>query len=127
MIRRPPRSTRTDTLFPYTTLFRSHPEQLKFKGDPEHSNTIVNGISRIGYMSGGKAARWKDEELTERLLDKAIDFVSARRDAQFFRYFAMNEPHVPREPHPRFVGASGMGPRGATTADRKSTRLTSRH
>src|SRR3546814_11554450 len=26
MIRRPPRSTRTDTLFPYTTLFRSHTE-----------------------------------------------------------------------------------------------------
>src|SRR3546814_18335830 len=26
MLRRPPRSTRTDTLFPYTTLFRSHPE-----------------------------------------------------------------------------------------------------
>src|SRR3546814_6645458 len=25
MLRRPPRSTRTDTLFPYTTLFRSHP------------------------------------------------------------------------------------------------------
>src|SRR3546814_4253020 len=29
MIRRPPRSTRTDTLFPYTTLFRSHIEQVK--------------------------------------------------------------------------------------------------
>src|SRR3546814_14768916 len=28
MIRRPPRSTRTDTLFPYTTLFRSHPRQV---------------------------------------------------------------------------------------------------
>src|SRR3546814_5445979 len=28
MIRRPPRSTRTDTLFPYTTLFRSPPEHL---------------------------------------------------------------------------------------------------
>src|SRR3546814_17217647 len=28
MIRRPPRSTRTDTLFPYTTLFRSRPRQL---------------------------------------------------------------------------------------------------
>src|SRR3546814_2493349 len=28
MIRRPPRSTRTDTLFPYTTLFRSTPEQV---------------------------------------------------------------------------------------------------
>src|SRR3546814_9490424 len=29
MIRRPPRSTRTDTLFPYTTLFRSHRRQLR--------------------------------------------------------------------------------------------------
>src|SRR3546814_7298932 len=28
MIRRPPRSTRTDTLFPYTTLFRSHVDRL---------------------------------------------------------------------------------------------------
>src|SRR3546814_10741703 len=30
MIRRPPRSTRTDTLFPYTTLFRSHRQGLAF-------------------------------------------------------------------------------------------------
>src|SRR3546814_2476494 len=29
MIRRPPRSTRTDTLFPYTTLFRSHRRRVK--------------------------------------------------------------------------------------------------
>src|SRR3546814_21023190 len=29
MIRRPPRSTRTDTLFPYTTLFRSHQAALR--------------------------------------------------------------------------------------------------
>src|SRR3546814_4838146 len=33
MIRRPPRSTRTDTLFPYTTLFRSH---AGFTADPHH-------------------------------------------------------------------------------------------
>src|SRR3546814_4268326 len=32
MIRRPPRSTRTDTLFPYTTLFRSVDEQSKCGG-----------------------------------------------------------------------------------------------
>src|SRR3546814_6139389 len=31
MIRRPPRSTRTDTLFPYTTLFRSCPSQLRLQ------------------------------------------------------------------------------------------------
>src|SRR3546814_20872839 len=34
MIRRPPRSTRTDTLFPYTTLFRSH--QLRLRGNCIH-------------------------------------------------------------------------------------------
>src|SRR3546814_5337003 len=33
MIRRPPRSTRTDTLFPYTTLFRSKPEEAGFGSD----------------------------------------------------------------------------------------------
>src|SRR3546814_13169734 len=32
MIRRPPRSTRTDTLFPYTTLFRSIPEVIRERG-----------------------------------------------------------------------------------------------
>jgi len=88
------------------------PELLKFRGDPEHSNTIHNGISRIGYMAGGKAARWVDEDLTDVLLGKAVDFIAARKDAPFFLYFAMNEPHVPRAPHPRFVGKSGMGPRG---------------
>src|SRR3546814_7626831 len=31
MIRRPPRSTRTDTLFPYTTLFRSYFERSEFR------------------------------------------------------------------------------------------------
>src|SRR3546814_15021366 len=35
MIRRPPRSTRTDTLFPYTTLFRSQREVLERPGDAE--------------------------------------------------------------------------------------------
>src|SRR3546814_7064756 len=33
MIRRPPRSTRTDTLFPYTTLFRSRPAAIRRRGD----------------------------------------------------------------------------------------------
>jgi len=89
-----------------------NPDQRRFGADPEHSNTITNGISRIGYMSGGKRARWVDEELTDVLLGKAIEFVSTSRAQPFFLYFAMNEPHVPRAPHPRFVGKSGMGPRG---------------
>src|SRR3546814_11563676 len=35
MIRRPPRSTRTDTLFPYTTLFRSGEDRAGGKSDPD--------------------------------------------------------------------------------------------
>src|SRR3546814_867020 len=45
MIRRPPRSTRTDTLFPYTTLFRSTLDK-HFAGhhSVNHSQTFVRGL-----------------------------------------------------------------------------------
>src|SRR3546814_11759834 len=43
MIRRPPRSTRTDTLFPYTTLFRS---ALRLAADPVDSRGEQGGIGR---------------------------------------------------------------------------------
>jgi len=89
-----------------------NPGALKFGGDAEHSNTIVNGIGRIGWMTGGRAARWKDEELSDVLLGKATAFIEQHKADPFFLYFAVNEPHVPRSPHPRFVGKSGMGPRG---------------
>src|SRR3546814_16751896 len=41
MLRRPPRSTRTDTLFPYTTLFRSHHRQVAH--DRDHCRTEILG------------------------------------------------------------------------------------
>jgi arylsulfatase A-like enzyme len=89
-----------------------NPELLKVGADPEHSNTIVNGISRIGFMTGGQAARWRDEDLGDVLTAKAQDFIAANKDGPFFLYFAANEPHVPRAPHERFIGLSGMGARG---------------
>src|SRR3546814_2265338 len=36
IVRRPPRSTRTDTLFPYTTLFRSHHQRARERADAQH-------------------------------------------------------------------------------------------
>src|SRR5690606_14184970 len=44
---------------------KENPELLKMLASPEHghNNTIINGIGRIGYMSGGKKARWTDEEV----------------------------------------------------------------
>jgi arylsulfatase A-like enzyme len=89
-----------------------NPELLKMVGDPQHSNTIVNGVPRIGYMKGGKTARWVDEDMAGQFLVEAQNYIKAHRDSPFFLYYGMQQPHVPRTPHPRFVGASGMGPRG---------------
>ena len=91
---------------------KAHPELLKLHPSHGHDQTIVNGISRIGYMSGGKAARWIDEDIADELASKAISFIEQHRNRPFFLYFATHDIHVPRVPHPRFAGKSGLGPRG---------------
>jgi arylsulfatase A-like enzyme len=77
-----------------------------------HDQTIINGISRIGTMSGGHAARWVDEEMADTFARKAVSFIEDAAGQPFFLYFATHDPHVPRAPHPRFRGASGCGLRG---------------
>src|SRR3546814_1747169 len=74
MIRRPPRSTRTDTLFPYTTLFRSAREQRQPLGGsgrlPEKPDHILahrrNGRSRqeFQYLSSPRRA-FRDDRSEE--------------------------------------------------------------
>src|SRR3546814_10078783 len=54
MIRRPPRSTRTDTLFPYTTLFRSHTADLAaadVRHVPVDRSALAAGVAVLG-LSG---------------------------------------------------------------------------
>ena len=97
-------------------LGSEHPELLKQKADPQHSNTIVNGISRIGYMSGGEKALWKDEDFPFVLTNKAKTFITENKGHPFFLYFAFHDIHVPRVPNERFVGKSTMGPRGDAIA-----------
>lgn len=92
------------------------PDLLKMKADTQHSQTIVNGISRIGYMKGGEAALWKDEEFADVLTGKVNDFISQNTEQPFFLYFALHDIHVPRAPNERFVGKSTMGPRGDAIA-----------
>ncbi|MVN20487.1 sulfatase family protein [Mucilaginibacter arboris] len=91
-----------------------HPELLKMKASPGqgHNQTIVNGIGRIGYMSGGHKARWVDEELSLTFLSKAQRFIEEHKTQPFFLYFALTEPHVPRMPATMFKGKSGLGYRG---------------
>jgi arylsulfatase A-like enzyme len=94
-----------------------HPELLKMHPSHGHDQTIVNGISRIGYMTGGRAALWKDEEMASVFTRKAVDFIEQHRNGPFFLYFTPHEPHVPRVPNPRFVGKTTMGPRGDAIAE----------
>lgn len=91
---------------------KSNPELLKMHPSHGHDMSIVNGISRIGYMKGGKKALWKDEEIADVITGKAIAFIEKSKDKPFFLYFATQDAHVPRVPNPRFTGSSGMGPRG---------------
>lgn len=95
---------------------KEHPELLKMRPSHGHDMTIVNGISRIGYMSGGKAARWVDEDMADTLTRKAVAFLEQNQKRPFFLYFATHDIHVPRVPHPRFVGKTDMGPRGDVIA-----------
>lgn len=94
-----------------------NPELLTMKWHHGHNSSIVNGIPRIGYMKGGESAKWSDVDMADHFLAKAQAYVKAHRDAPFFLYYALQQPHVPRTPHPRFEGTTGMGPRGDVIAE----------
>src|SRR5215203_1842741 len=93
---------------------KENPELLKMKSSPDHGhdNTIVNGIGRIGFMSGGNKARWTDEEMPLTFLVKAKAFIEENKKHPFFLYYSLTEPHVPRMPSTMFKGKSGLGFRG---------------
>ena len=91
---------------------KENPELLTMKWHHGHNGSIVNGIPRIGFVKGGQSANWRDVDLADHFLSKAQDYVKAHKAKPFFLYYAMNQPHVPRTPNQRFIGKSGMGPRG---------------
>src|SRR3546814_2625847 len=109
MIRRPPRSTRTDTLFPYTTLFRSLGAGPILLEDRNHE--VANDAAGFGV----------GEDIFHPLADLDADFAAARasiagrleQDDAVIGAFAPNAP-VPAEPE-------------GIVLDRKSTRLNSSH
>jgi arylsulfatase A-like enzyme len=89
------------------------PDLLTHYGaDKQHSGTIINGISRIGYMRGGEAARFKDEDLAKTVVAKSVGYLEKHKDAPFFLEIGLFEPHVPRVAESPFVGKSQAGLRG---------------
>jgi arylsulfatase A-like enzyme len=93
---------------------KENPELLKMNAlkNQGHEETIVNGIGRIGYMTGGKKARWNDEELAYTFTDKAKSFISNNTKNSFFLFFSLNDIHAPRMPSTTFRGSSALGARG---------------
>ena len=91
---------------------KENPELLKLHPSHGHDNTIINGISRIGYMTGGKRALWVDEDIADTITSKARQFIIKNKNNPFFLYLGTQDVHVPRIPHPRFAGKSGLGTRG---------------
>ncbi|WP_321996608.1 arylsulfatase [Draconibacterium orientale] len=91
---------------------KDNPELLTMKWHHGHNNSIVNGIPRIGFMKGGENAKWSDVDMADHFLEKAQDYVRKHKDKPFFLYYALQQPHVPRIPNPRFVGKTNLGPRG---------------
>ncbi|MEN9404394.1 MAG: hypothetical protein RL091_3097 [Verrucomicrobiota bacterium] len=88
------------------------PDLLKMGAEAIHSNVIVNGISRIGSMAGGVKARWADENIADTLAQHSVEFIAAHQSGPFFLLLGLHDPHAPRAPNPRFVGATKLGPRG---------------
>jgi len=89
-----------------------NPELLTMNWHHGHNSSIVNGIPRIGFMRGGDAAKWSDIDMADHFLNGIQKYIKAHKDKPFFLYYPMQQPHVPRTPHPRFEGLSELGPRG---------------
>lgn len=89
-----------------------NPDLLRYGADPQHSDTIVNGVSRIGHLGGGESALWVDEDFPDIFTAKAIQFIRDHENGPFFLFHSFHDIHVPRLPNRRFEGRSSMGPRG---------------
>src|SRR3546814_13515323 len=113
MIRRPPRSTRTDTLFPYTTLFRS---------------LVFTLTSQLGFESAGVSPEGRAYRFHRRVgsATASLDLMAVERDP--VQVDVLAPEGLGERADLRTVGAATAFPTpGVTQADRKSTRLNSSH
>lgn len=77
-----------------------------------HNMALVNGVGRIGWMRGGKAAIWDDTTMGDVFAEQAVRWIDSVKSKPFFLYYASHENHVPRVVHPRHAGKTPLGPRG---------------
>ncbi|MGD1977843.1 MAG: arylsulfatase [Akkermansiaceae bacterium] len=87
----------------------THRDTLKMDWSHGHNSTIHNGISRIGFYTGGHAARFRDEDLADKWVEKSVEWIEQNKDRPFFLFYASHDLHVPRIPHERFQGKTPHG------------------
>ena len=90
----------------------THRSALKMDWSHGHNSTIHNGISRIGFYTGGHAARFRDEDLADEWVNQSNKWIESNKDNPFFLFFSSHDLHVPRIPHERFRGTSALSYRG---------------
>ncbi len=90
----------------------THRDTLKMDWSHGHNQTIHNGISRIGFYTGGMKARFRDEDLAHEWIKQSGAWIARHKQGPFFLFFASHDIHVPRVPHESFQGKSRLGPRG---------------
>jgi arylsulfatase A-like enzyme len=90
----------------------SHRDTLKMDWSHGHNQSIHNGISRIGFYTGGMQARFRDEDLADTWVTESNRWIESNKDRPFFLYLAPQDIHVPRVAHERFQGKTALGPRG---------------
>src|SRR3546814_6516662 len=115
MIRRPPRSTRTDTLLPYTTLFRSPGRYQRYvrRGVPLPSETVAY----TAQITGGSPMPARSVV--------AVDKPTLPRWQEAGLFMAVVPSRWP--PSSTTIDGAGGDHDGGSPSDRKSTRLNSSH
>ena len=94
---------------------RKTPEAMTYYPSSHgHNHSVINGIGRIGTQVGGKSALWDDTTMADEFVNQTKKYLDSRAkaDKPFFLFFASQDIHVPRAPHPRFVGKTDLGHRG---------------
>src|SRR3546814_4325153 len=136
MIRRPPRSTRTDTLFPYTTLFRSEWESEPYEDDfatamvldyLARPNDFLAQVDGFLLMARDFFRKAEELRLEGGANNRRLDAIATVPAVEMFLYGLFKDREALGLSAFREHGAETPRPCEAQGQDRKSTSLHSRH
>src|SRR3546814_5029971 len=112
MIRRPPRSTRTDTLFPYTTLFRSgrRPRAPRARRPPRNSTIVAELLLQPEGETIGRSEEHTSELQSLMRISYAVFCLKKKRFALYLNYIPQsNDSRALNGPPPHHLNDNDSG------------------